>query len=172
MKLSGAGQGKRKIYLGIGSNIGPAKNIPKALELLQHEVRVAAVSTAWQNPAVGSEGPDYVNAAVTLLTDLSPGKLKERILRPIESRLGRVRTQSRNAPRTIDLDILGTETAVIDKTIWQHAHLAVPLAELDPGYTHPETGESLLVAAKRLAMPTRMYPRPDILKRATWLCEE
>lgn len=164
-RLSAAGGEPRPVYLGLGSNIAPKTNLPRAIRLLQETVTLIAHSTAWQNPAVGSDGPDFVNAAALILTDQMPQTLKEKLLRPLEARLGRVRTAHKNAPRPIDLDILIDDGALVDANIWKYAHLAVPLAELYPDYTQSTTGLRLADIAKQLAHPTRMYPRPDILQK-------
>jgi 2-amino-4-hydroxy-6-hydroxymethyldihydropteridine diphosphokinase len=158
---------EHRVYIGIGSNINPQKNIPLALDLLRGAVKILAVSTAWQNPAIGSDGPDFINAAVLIETAIPPAELKNGILRQIESQLGRVRTPYRNAPRPIDLDILMVDGVVQDEAVWKRPHLAVPLSELVPDYPHPGTGETLVAIAKQLANPTRMYPRPDILQRSS-----
>lgn len=73
--------------------------------------------------------------------------LKYGVLRPIEARLGRIRTTDPNAPRTIDLDIAlaGEETVedpergifVPDPDIARYAHLAFPLRDLDPNLRIP-----------------------------------
>ena len=96
----------RTVYLGLGSNIAPQENLPKALERPAQAVTILAVSPTWQTPAVGSPGPDFFNAAVSLRTALSREELKTRVIRPTKDELGRIRTVDKNAPRTIDIDIL------------------------------------------------------------------
>lgn len=86
------------VYLSLGSNVEPEANLPKAIELLSQYGRVQAVSDAWESLAVGSSGPNFLNASVHLLTDIEPSELKSRVARPIETALGRVRTEDKNAP--------------------------------------------------------------------------
>lgn len=152
----------RVVYLGLGSNINPEKNLARAVALLRKQVRLLALSTAWETPPDGSNGPDFLNAAALIQTQLAAGDLRAQILRPIESRLGRVRTADPNAPRTIDLDILVYDGEVAEPEIWERIYLALPLSELLPGLLHPESGESLRQVADRLIQGVPISPRPDV----------
>ena len=60
----------------------------------------------WETQAVGSPGPNFLNTAVKITTGLEMSALKLSVLRSVEQELGRVRTSDKNAPRTIDLDII------------------------------------------------------------------
>lgn len=152
----------RQVYIGLGSNIDPVKNLDGALEMLARHVIIDEVSQTWETPAVGSHGPNFLNSAARIRTQLPPELLKSLVLRRIERELGRVRTANKNAPRTIDLDVLVYEGQVLDPKIWVYAFLAVPLAELLPGLQNPDTGETLEQAANRLAGGTYMKVRTDI----------
>jgi len=148
--------------IGIGSNIDPEKNIPKAVNLLAHDVDIEACSRVWQNPAIGSDGPDYLNAAITIRSSHQLQDLKHRLLLPLESRLDRVRKTNKNADRTIDLDILIFDGQALDEELWTQAHVSVPCAELMPEFKHPETGESLRQAAARLFPEDHFSLREDL----------
>jgi 2-amino-4-hydroxy-6-hydroxymethyldihydropteridine diphosphokinase len=152
-----------RVCLGLGSNIDPQEHLPRALELLSKYAAIEAVSTAWETPAVGNHGPDFLNAAVLVRTPLPPELLKSQVIRHIEKELGRVRTANKNAPRTIDIDILLVDHQVIDPDLWTQAYLAVPVAELLPDYPSGERGETLAQVAHRLAQITSIRPRPDVL---------
>jgi GTP cyclohydrolase I len=79
-------------------------------------------------------------------------------LRTIEARQGRVRGVDRNAPRTLDLDIIYYDDLVQEFDGWRipdrdalsAAHIAVPVAEVAPDLQHPETGLSTNDIADRL----------------------
>jgi 2-amino-4-hydroxy-6-hydroxymethyldihydropteridine diphosphokinase len=167
--LNAAGRELHQVILGLGSNINPYENLPRAVDLLCEQVTIQTISRAWETPAVGEPAPDFLNAALQVLTPLSQGDLKLQVIRPIETRLGRVRTADKNAPRTIDIDILAYDGKIIDPLVWEQAYLAVPIAELAPGYTHPLTRESIASAAVRLARQTRFEPRPMVLP-GMWDC--
>ncbi|MDH3255154.1 MAG: 2-amino-4-hydroxy-6-hydroxymethyldihydropteridine diphosphokinase [Acidobacteriota bacterium] len=142
------------VLVSLGSNIEPTVNLERALEIVAANADVQAVSSVFATDPVGGESmPSFLNAALELRTELEPAVLKYEILRPIESRLGRQRTDDRNAPRTIDLDValFGDRTIVDhelqleipDADILKHAHVAFPLADIAPARRHPTTGRTL-----------------------------
>jgi 2-amino-4-hydroxy-6-hydroxymethyldihydropteridine diphosphokinase len=95
-------------YLGIGSNLGDrAKNISMAIKKINRikSTKVTKISSIRETDPVSSipQGK-FLNAAIEINTSLLPKELLIN-LQSIESELGRVRSE-RNAPRTIDLDIL------------------------------------------------------------------
>ena len=159
--------------LSLGSNIDPEKNLPAAVRELGRYGRVRQVSTVWQSLPLGNpDQPDYLNAALWLETSLSARELKENAIAEIETGLGRVRGTDRNAPRTIDIDImlfnherlrLG-QRSIPDPEVLERAFVAIPLAEIAPDYIHPETGETLTEIAARFDPTTSgMRRRPDLL---------
>jgi len=150
-----------RVCLLLGSNIQPEKNIPLVVNLLQKRVTVLQASSAWESQAVGSDGPNILNAALLVLTTLDTDNLKEQVLRPLEAQLGRVRTKDKNAPRTIDLDIILVDKLLLDPNLWRYAHRAVPVAEILPGY-QSGTGEYLKDVASRLAHETPIWVRKDV----------
>jgi 7,8-dihydro-6-hydroxymethylpterin-pyrophosphokinase len=87
------------------------------------------------------------------------------VLRRIEHDLGRIRTDDKYAPRTIDLDILVYDDLVVetdgvvipDPEIANRPFLAIPLCELDPGLTLPDSGLAVCDLAGRFA-PSDMEP--------------
>ena len=140
------------VYIGVGSNIDPEENIPRALRLLATEVPITAVSTFFRTiPFDRPEQSSFYNGVVRITTDIPPAELKDRILRAIETRLGRKRTADRSSARTIDLDILlygdrvitGDGLNVPDPLIIQRSFLAVPLLELASDLVLPDSGRTL-----------------------------
>jgi GTP cyclohydrolase I len=135
-----------KVVVGLGSNIDPAENIRLAVRLLRRceGWRLEAVSPVYAAEAVGTDGPDFLNAAVVVDTSLEPAELRKR-LRAIEERMGRVRTDDKFASRPIDLDILLFEgfegvvdgTAIPDPGLVEFAYLAVPVADVVPDWEYP-----------------------------------
>jgi 2-amino-4-hydroxy-6-hydroxymethyldihydropteridine diphosphokinase len=126
-------------YLLLGSNIDPEKNILLALEYLNLNFKLLEVSNTWQTKPVGSDAGDFLNTAVRLETDLDAHTLKECCLCHIEEILGRVRQADKNAPRTIDLDIVIFNNEILDATLFQYAHLVLPFAELLPDLVDPQS---------------------------------
>jgi len=150
-----------QVCLLLGSNIEPEQNIPRAVVLLQEKLTILQVSSVWESASVDCCYPDYLNMALSVTTSLDAQELKEQVLRPLEAQMGRVRTEDKNASRPIDLDIILFDGALLDPTLWQHAHLAVPVAELYPGY-QSEEGDTLKDVATRLAQTTPVLIRKDI----------
>lgn len=160
-------------FLSLGSNIDPERNLPAAVRELMGYGRVVRVSAVWQNRAEGCPGqPDFLNAALQLETSLSAAELKETAIAAVEARLGRVRSLDRNAPRTIDIDIMLFDQErfnlgrrrIPDPEVRERPFVAIPLAEVAPDYRHPETGETLAEIAARFD-PTAagMRLRDDVI---------
>ena len=94
-------------FVGLGANLGDARaTLRDALTALQAlaEPGSFAASALWGSAPIDSSGPDYVNAVARLRTPLAPHALLD-ALQAIEQRFGRERPY-RNAPRTLDLDML------------------------------------------------------------------
>jgi 2-amino-4-hydroxy-6-hydroxymethyldihydropteridine diphosphokinase len=151
------------VYLSIGSNIRPEVHLPKAIEMLKDYGEVKAVSSAWESHAMGSDGPNFLNACVLFITDLQPYDLKEQIIRPIEAQLGRLRNADKNAPRTIDLDIVLFDQQPLNVDYWDYPFVVVPLAELTPDFIHPTRREKLSQVAEQLQRQTWIVRRDFVL---------
>jgi 2-amino-4-hydroxy-6-hydroxymethyldihydropteridine diphosphokinase len=150
------------VYLVLGSNIRPERFIPLAVEELARRFPITEISSVWQTPAEGFVGADFLNAVVKIRTHLTPLSLKFRVLRPLEAQLGRVRTEHKFSPRTIDIDILIHSEEILDQEIWRQPHIAIPLAELLPDLAHPESGARLDVISKNLLTGATISQRTEI----------
>jgi 2-amino-4-hydroxy-6-hydroxymethyldihydropteridine diphosphokinase len=148
----------------LGSNIQPERNLPLAIHQLQDHLTILRISRVWETPSVGSAGPNFLNAALLAHTPLEQKILKLQILTPLEAKLGRVRSADRNAPRPIDLDIILFDGRIMDPTLWQFAHRAVPVAEIQPEL-HSEDGEILKDVAERFVSGGLIRLRPDVVLR-------
>jgi 2-amino-4-hydroxy-6-hydroxymethyldihydropteridine diphosphokinase len=131
-----------RAQIGIGANLGAADaTVRFAIGALERLGRVTAASSLSRTPAWGvTEQPDFINAAVTLETDLEPYALLA-ALKDLEAEIGRVPT-FRWGPRTIDLDILDYEGVRLDDPrltipharLHERAFALVPLAQIAPAY--------------------------------------
>ena len=146
----------------LGSNLRPGVNLAKGIELLGHKVTVVRSSSVWETPAVGFDGPDFLNLAILVTTPLEAGELKEKILRPLESQLGRIRSANKNAPRPIDLDIIIFDGQLLDPDLWLYAHRAIPVAEILPDY-RSSRGDTLKEVASELAKTNPVRLKMDVL---------
>ncbi len=138
-----------RAFVSIGSNIDPETNVRRAVLRLAETTRVTAISTVYRTEPLGSEDqPPFYNCVIELETDLSPRDLKFRLLRPVESELGRIRGADKFAARTIDLDLILYDDLVMtaedltlpDPDILKRPFLALPLQEVAPGLVLPGSG--------------------------------
>jgi 2-amino-4-hydroxy-6-hydroxymethyldihydropteridine diphosphokinase len=134
--------------IALGSNLGKREDsIRTAIQRLRAEpaVRLIAVSPIYETAPVECPpgSPAFLNAAVLVETDLTPEELFTRLL-TIERQLGRCRGE-RNAPRTIDLDLLFYDQLVLQTAeltlphprLAERAFVLVPLADIAPDWKHP-----------------------------------
>ena len=128
-------------YVGLGANLGERETaLRSALAAIRRlpGTRVTRVSPLYGSAPVDAGGPDYLNAVAELTTTLAPQALLE-ALQTIERGAGRERPY-RNAPRTLDLDILWFGGQVIDSPaltvphprMAERAFVLRPLADLAP----------------------------------------
>jgi 2-amino-4-hydroxy-6-hydroxymethyldihydropteridine diphosphokinase len=143
-----------RAYIALGSNIGNRLALIRAavaqIGALPSSLLVATTDLLETAPVDSPEGSsDYLNGAVALETGLSAPALMTHLLE-IERSLGRTRGQ-RNAPRTIDLDLLLYDREVIatDALTVPHPRMATrrfvlePLARIAPDAYHPVAGKTV-----------------------------
>ena len=136
-------------FIGLGANLGDAAaTLAAAFEALARlpQSRLVARSSLYLSQPVDADGPDYVNAVARVDTGLSPRQLLDALL-AIEHDHGRARSH-RNAPRTLDLDLLLHGERVIDEPglvvphprLHLRAFALLPLAEIAPDAVVPAHG--------------------------------
>lgn len=147
--------GCRVILIALGSNLpSRAGNSRETLRaalraLAQNGVVPLQVSAFYNTPAwPDPSDPSYVNAVAQVETTLAPDVLMAR-LHEVEREFGRVR-DVRNAPRTLDLDLLdydgrveGGPPVLPHPRIEQRAFVLVPLADVAPSWRHPVSGSNV-----------------------------
>lgn len=164
---------RNRVFICLGSNIDPERNLPAAVRLLGRYGTVAAASAVYETLPVGfADQANFLNAAVLLETGRSLEEVFSEVIPSVERSLGRARDPlNPNGPRTIDLDVSlfndktyrGDRHELPDPDIGRYPFVAIPLAELDPGYVMPTTGETLAAVAGRLRVAAGdMRPRPDV----------
>jgi 2-amino-4-hydroxy-6-hydroxymethyldihydropteridine diphosphokinase len=143
-------------YVGIGANLGDARaNVDDALGRLGRlpASRLLRASSHYRSAPIDSSGDDYINAVACLDTGLDPHQLLA-ALHAIEQAHGRERPY-RNAPRTLDLDLLlygdqaiGTPTlSVPHPRMHERAFVLAPLLEIAPDIEIPGRGRARGFAA-------------------------
>ena len=114
-----------------GSNIQPVRNMRAARKILAESFLLTGESGLLFTDPVGRAGqPRFLNAVYRIRTSLSRPEL-EKMLKGIESRLGRVRTGDRYAPRTIDLDLLAWNGEIVNPDVSERSFLRKLLEEID-----------------------------------------
>ena len=138
-----------EVFVSVGSNIEPGKNVRRALLLLNEQINIIATSTFYLTAPLGKfRQPLFFNGVIKVATEIPPLELKMSVLRKIEALLGRERTQNRFAPRPIDLDLIIYGGLVIrenglsipDPEIYERPFLGLPLLELSPRLVMPDSG--------------------------------
>lgn len=140
-----------QVYVSIGSNVEPDRNVAHALDALREAFGNIEVSPFYQTAAVGFDGDDFLNLVVGFETDMTISALDERLDR-IESAAGRERSAQRFAPRTLDLDLLLYGDTVMQcdgirvprKELLKYAFMLMPLADIAGERRHPVDGRSFL----------------------------
>jgi 2-amino-4-hydroxy-6-hydroxymethyldihydropteridine diphosphokinase len=147
-----------RAYVALGSNLGnPVVTVDAAIEALAalRGSIFKAMSSLYRTAPVGlKRQPDFINAVVALDTRLPAGELLNELF-AVEAKFGRERGV-RNAPRTLDLDLLlygdlvqdDPELTLPHPRMHQRAFVLAPLAEIAPGLVIPGRGpvEALLDA--------------------------
>jgi 2-amino-4-hydroxy-6-hydroxymethyldihydropteridine diphosphokinase len=96
----------KSVVIALGSNLGNRRvNLLRAIERLKRDVRIVRISSIIETDPVDAPPPRYLNMVVLGHTSLAPIDLLARMM-DIERELGRRRPDRRNAPRTIDIDLI------------------------------------------------------------------
>lgn len=140
-----------RAFIGLGGNLGDARHTLEAAmaRLANHPELVLTGRSAFYRTAPWGvlDQPDFVNAAVSVDTALSPHALLD-VLLETERAFGRVRDGERWGPRTLDLDLLLHGTTVVHDErlelphprMAQRAFVLLPLADIDPSLDIPMQG--------------------------------
>ena len=140
-------------YISLGANQGNRlQNILEAVIQIQRKIGVLkGLSSLYQTPAWGFEGPDFLNACIEIQTDDKPLELMNKLLE-IEQSMGRIRpSQFGYQSRSIDLDLLFYEDQIIDTQalILPHPRIELrnfilyPLKEISSHLIHPRNKKSV-----------------------------
>jgi len=143
------------ILIALGANLlssagEPAATLQAALAALETRgADVQAVSRFYATPAwPDPNDPPFVNAVARIETALPPRELLA-TLHDVEIAFGRRRSE-RNAPRTLDLDLLDYDGRVEfgppelpHPRMAQRGFVLIPLADVAPEWRHPVTGRNV-----------------------------
>ncbi len=141
------------VYVGLGSNIDPEKNLQLGISELRDRYGELQISAVYRSEALGFEGDDFLNLVAGFESDSSPIEISETI-ELIHELAGR--NPNRNGgkweSRPLDIDLLLYNDLVIDerpvrvprKDVLEYSFVLRPMAELAPDLLHPVTGRTML----------------------------
>ncbi len=167
------------VYVSIGSNIEREKHVLAALDALAENFGELLISPIYESEAVGFDGDHFFNLVAGFETSLSVGELSA-LLRDIEHRNGRTRSETRFSGRTLDIDILTYDqyNGEIDgiklprAEILANAFVLLPLADIAPQAVHPVSGATYAALWQAYDRPQKLWPvnffwRGQQISRAT-----
>ena len=140
-------------YIALGSNKGDKlKHLQDAVNAIYNRIgHVRVISKVYQSPALGFKGDSFFNCCLILETAMVPQKVLDELLR-IETELGRTRTiTSGYENRTIDLDVIFANDAIIDTETLAVPHpemhkrkfVLLPLNDIANSMQHPSLGKTV-----------------------------
>jgi len=148
------------VYIGIGSNINPLKNVKEVMTLLRNHFPSIKFSRIFESEAIGFEGDNFLNLVacfnsneIRTKADVSAGSPKAsqlsnliEQLKNIENQMGRTRGSKKFSDRRIDIDVLlfgdfqqASPIELPRDEILENAYVLWPLSELAPKLEHPGT---------------------------------
>jgi 2-amino-4-hydroxy-6-hydroxymethyldihydropteridine diphosphokinase len=139
-----------RAFLSLGSNIDAERNLRSAFAALHERFGDVVASAVYRFPAVGFDGPDFLNAAAAIDSNLDPFALND-WLHALEDAHGRDRTGPRFGDRPLDIDIVFYDALVLEgpghlqlpRDELKHAFVLMPLAEIAPEFVDPRSGRTL-----------------------------
>ena len=138
------------VYVGLGSNIDPEKNLGLGLSELRDRFGELQSSAVYRSKAIGFEGDDFLNLVASFESDSSPLEICDTI-ELIHNLSGRDRDGGKWESRPLDIDLLLYNDLVVDerpvhvprKDVLEYSFVLRPLAELAPDLVHPVTGRTM-----------------------------
>jgi 2-amino-4-hydroxy-6-hydroxymethyldihydropteridine diphosphokinase len=128
----------------------PERNLRSAIDALRERFGDLSLSPVYRTAAVGFDGPDFLNAAAIIESDLDPLALND-WLHALEDAHGRDRSGPRFGDRPLDIDVVfyddrilrGPGNLRIPRPELRHAFVLRPLADIAPGFVDPVSGSTL-----------------------------
>lgn len=141
-----------RAWLSLGANLEPEANLRSAVAALRQRFGEVMLSPVYRTPAVGFDGPDFLNLAAGLDSDLGPVEL-DAWLHALEDAHGRRRDLPRFSSRPLDIDLLLYDDRVLRgpgklelprPELVEQAFVLQPMVDLAPDLVHPTAGLRLV----------------------------
>lgn len=113
-----------RVFLGLGSNINAEQNLAAGIARLSEHYPVLQVSPWYRSPAMGFDGPDFINLVVEIACEQSLEQLSA-ALKQMEFDFGRAADAVKYSSRALDIDIL-----LFDDLVGEHGGLQLPRADI------------------------------------------
>lgn len=155
------------VFVSIGSNVAPERNIRFAVRALQDRFGVLRCSPVYRNPPVGFDGDDFLNLVAGFRTREAGDDVIDALER-VHDLAGRERGGERFGPRVLDIDLLLYGDAedpalkVPRDDIERYAFVLRPLADIEPDRRHPVSGVSMADMWSRLRHEAPPMERIDL----------
>lgn len=121
-----------EVVIGVGSNIDPESNIKEAKKAVELTHDLIKTSSFIETEPIGCKNQNnFLNGAFLIETEMDTLTLKS-WLKNLEEKLGRVKSENKNGPRTIDLDIIIWNREVVDNEVYERKFLLNSINELLP----------------------------------------
>tara|TARA_B100001146_G_scaffold224783_1_gene244067 strand:+ start:15796 stop:16950 length:1155 start_codon:yes stop_codon:yes gene_type:complete len=173
VKITNLNDTLHDVFLALGSNMGNRyEQLQQAVDMLFEEVgAVHKISSVYESPAMGFEGPAFLNCVIWMRTRLSSTKVLKAVL-SIEKSMGRERGDSHGyASRPIDIDVLfyDAEVKASKRLTIPHPEMESrrfvlqPMAEVHAQWVHPVSEKNMV----RLLAETP--DKTNLVKQSKWL---
>lgn len=158
-----------RAWLSLGSNLEPERHLRAALAELRERFGDVRVSPVYRFPAVGFDGPDFLNLAAGIDSDLDAFALNN-WLHALEDRHGRRRDVPRYSSRTLDVDIVlfdalvlsGPGNLQVPRKELAEAFVLKPLADIAPAVREPLSGRTLAELCAASPAASADYARVEL----------
>jgi 2-amino-4-hydroxy-6-hydroxymethyldihydropteridine diphosphokinase len=158
-----------RAWLSLGSNLEPERHLRAALAELRERFGDVRVSPVYRFPAVGFDGPDFLNLAAGIDSDLDAFALND-WLHALEDRHGRRRDVPRYSSRTLDVDIVlfdalvlsGPGNLQVPRKELAEAFVLKPLADIAPAVREPLSGRTLAELCAASPAASADYARVEL----------
>lgn len=137
-----------EVYVGIGTNLEPDKNLAQGTALLRRHSEDFTLSSVYKGPAIGIEGDDFLNAVARFRWSQSFAALAD-LVATIHGQVGRGAGERAQDGRTLDLDVelfghvVDPNWGIPRRDVLAYDFVLAPLAELAPNLPHPVLGSTM-----------------------------
>ena len=140
---------KTEVFLSLGSNTDPEKNLKYACRELKKAFGNIQISSVYRNKPIGFEGNDFLNMVVKVKSTFNPNEMLD-FIRGLEAATGRDIGIGAFNSRTLDIDMLLFGSLVHPEKPFKiprndielYSFVLCPLAEIEPDGIHPITGKT------------------------------